>query len=120
MNPNDSNNKNAEVIITEIIHGQGEEVLKGSLVLIHYTGTLEDGSVFDSTAKHGRAFQFVVGSQKIIKGMSLGILGMRVGGKRKIFIPSELAYGEREMGPLIKAQSNLIFEMELLESRARE
>lgn len=109
----------ASVKITDHVIGTGTEALKGALVQIHYTGKLEDGTEFDSTAKHGRAFQCVVGSKKIIKGMSLGLLGMRVGGKRTFHIPSELAYGDRQMG-LIKPHSNLIFEVELLEALNRE
>ena len=109
-----------QVEITEILAGTGIEATKGALVFINYEGFLEDGTLFDSSLKHGRPFEFVVGSKKVIVGMSLGVLGMKTGGKRKIFIPAELAYGERTMGPFIKPNSNLIFHVELLESRPRE
>ncbi len=110
----------SKVSIEEIQLGTGAEAIKGALVLVNYIGTLNSGEIFDSTEKHGRSFQFVVGSKKIIQGMSLGVLGMRVGGKRKIHIPSELAYGDRQIGNLIKANSDLNFEIELLESLHRE
>ena len=108
------------VVITEIEIGTGIEASKGCLVFIQYTGQLENGTIFDSTQKHGRSFEFVIGSKKVIQGMSQGVTGMRVGGKRQIFIPSELAYGERAMGALIPPNSNLIFDVELLEARPRE
>ena len=106
--------------ISEIKAGSGTEVTKGALIFIHYDGRLEDGTQFDSSHKAGRPFEFVVGSKKVIQGMSLGILGMRVGGIRKIFIPAELAYGERSVGEFIKPHSNLIFTVEDLEARPRE
>lgn len=110
----------AEVSITDTVIGSGVEASKGALVFINYEGVLEDGTVFDSTKKHGRAFEFVVGSQKIIKGMSQAVLGMREGGKRTAFIPASLAYGDRQIGQYIKPNSNLIFHIELLEARPRE
>lgn len=108
------------VEITEIKVGDGIEVIKGALVFIHYDGHLEDGTLFDSSRKHGRPFEFVVGSKKVIQGMSLGVLGMRVGGTRKVFIPAELGYGERAVGEFIRANSNLVFTVEVLEARPRE
>jgi len=108
-----------QIKITDTVIGNGLDAKKGALVLIHFKGSLTNGTVFDSTEKHGRAYQFVVGSTKIIKGLSLGIIGMRVGGHRTIEIPAELAYGERQVG-LIPPQSILIFQIELLESRHRE
>ncbi|QDK45882.1 FKBP-type peptidyl-prolyl cis-trans isomerase [Bdellovibrio sp. ZAP7] len=109
----------SEVQITDQITGSGQVASKGALVFIHYTGTLNDGTVFDSSYTHGRPFEFVVGSKKVIQGMSQGILGMKVGGKRTIHIPADLAYGERTVGK-IPAHSDLTFEVELLESRPRE
>ena len=106
--------------ISEIKVGDGIEVIKGALVFIHYDGHLEDGTLFDSSHEAGRSFEFVVGSKKVIQGMSLGVLGMRVGGRRKIFIPAEFAYGERAVGEFILANSNLVFTVELLEARLRE
>lgn len=109
-----------EVQITDEMIGDGIEAIKGALLLVHYQGFLEDGTEFDSTLKHGRPYQFVVGSAKVIKGWSMGVTGMRVGGKRKIFIPAHLAYRDRQIGQFIKPNSNLIFHVELLEARHRE
>jgi len=109
-----------EVKIEDIVVGSGIEAVKGALLLVNYDGYLEDGTRFDSTQVHGRPYQFVVGSQKVIKGWSQGVMGMKVGGKRKIWIPAHLAYGERQVGPFIKPHSNLIFYVELLECRPRE
>lgn len=108
-----------DIQITDHNTGEGEVASKGALVFIHYTGTLQDGTVFDSSYTHGRPFEFVVGSKKVIQGMSMGVLGMKVGGKRKIQIPAALAYAERTMGK-IPPHSDLTFEVELLESRPRE
>lgn len=109
-----------EIEIHEIKVGDGVEVKKGALVFLNFIGKLESGKIFDSTEIHGRPFECVVGSKKIIQGMSFGLMGMKVGGIRKIKIPSHLAYGERSIGTHIPANSNLIFEVELLEARNRE
>lgn len=111
---------NSQVKVKDIEAGQGIEATKGSLCFIQYEGRLADGTIFDSTRKHGRPFELVLGSKKIIQGMSQGIIGMRVGGRREIYIPSILAYGERQVGELIKPHSDLIFIVELLEARPRE
>lgn len=108
-----------ELIITDIELGTGVAAIKGALLICHYTGTLEDGTKFDSSYDHGRPFQFVIGSGRVIKGWDQGLMGMKAGGKRKLFVPSHLGYGEREKG-LIKPHSNLIFEVDLLEVRPRE
>lgn len=108
-----------QVQIVDISIGSGTQVLKGALVQFYYKGHLDNGDIFDSTDKHGKAFQCVVGSKKIIKGMSLGLLGMKVGDKRRIHIPASLAYAERQVG-LIPPNSNLNFEIELLEALNRE
>lgn len=107
-----------EIIDTEI--GTGKEVVKGALVICNYTGLLEDGTKFDSSLDHGRPFQFVIGSRRVIQGWDIGIMGMREGGKRTLRVPSALAYGDRQMGPHIKPHSNLIFHVELIEVRPRE
>ncbi len=108
-----------DLIITDIVEGTGLPATKGALLLCHYTGTLEDGTKFDSSYDHGRPFQFVIGSKRVIQGWDLGLMGMKVGGRRKLFVPSHLGYGER-VKPTIPANSNLIFEVELLEVRPRE
>ena len=110
---------NPELVITEIHEGTGREAVKGALIKMHYEGFLEDGTKFDSSLDHGRLFQFVLGAKRVIQGMDLGVLGMKEGGKRKLFIPSHLAYGERSMNK-IPPHSNLIFNIELFESLARE
>lgn len=94
--------------------GQGAEIAdKGEAVLVHYTGWLEDGTKFDSSRDKGSPFQFPVGGGRVIKGWDQGVEGMRAGEKRLLHIPAELAYGERQRGP-IPANSPLIFEVELL------
>lgn len=105
--------------ITDLEVGTGKEVVKGALIICHYKGFLEDGTMFDSSFDHGRPFQTVIGVGRVIKGWDQGMMGMKEGGKRKLFVPSELGYGEREKGK-IKPNSNLIFEIELLECRPRE
>lgn len=109
-----------ELKITDTEIGTGKEVVKGALVVCNYTGVLEDGTKFDSSFDHGRPFQFVIGSRRVIQGWDIGIMGMREGGKRTLHVPSHLAYGERQMGPHIKPHSNLIFHVELIEVRVRE
>ena len=108
-----------ELQITDLVIGTGKEAVKGALLKMHYVGTLEDGTKFDSSYDHGRMFEFVLGAKRVIKGMDQGVLGMKEGGKRKLFIPSHLAYGERAMGK-IPPHANLIFEIELFESWPRE
>lgn len=112
-------NSNA-VKITDTLEGTGIAAEKGALCFCHYEGFLEDGTKFDSSLNHGRMFEFVVGSKKVIQGWSQGILGMKEGGKRTIFVPAELGYGDRQIGQHIKPNSNLIFHIELFEVRPRE
>lgn len=109
-----------EITILNDEPGNGTLIEKGALVFCRFSGTLEDGTVFDSSEKHGRPYECVVGSKKLIAGWSQGLLGMREGGKRKFFVPSKLAYGDRQVGPLIPPKSNLIYEVEILEVRPRE
>lgn len=109
-----------ELIITDEIIGTGKEAQKGSLLFVHYTGTLDDGTKFDSSHDRGKPFQFVIGTGRVIKGWDLGVMGMKEGGKRKLYVPSHLAYGERQVGALIKPHSNLHFMVELLEVRNRD
>lgn len=109
-----------ELIITDMEIGTGKEVSRGALVLAHYSGFLSDGTKFDSSYERRRPFQFVFGTGRVIKGWDQGLIGMKEGGKRKLFVPSHLAYGERQVGALIKPHSDLAFEIELLEVRTRE
>jgi peptidylprolyl isomerase len=109
-----------ELIIEDIIVGTGKAAVKGALISAHYRGFLEDGTQFDSSYEKARAFQCVIGTGRVIKGWDQGIPGMKVNGKRKLFVPANLAYGERQMGALIKPGSNLMFEIELLEVLTRD
>ena len=104
-----------ELQIEDIVQGDGKAVVKGALITTHYRGQLEDGTTFDSSHERGKPFQCVIGTGRVIKGWDQGLMGMRVGGKRKLFVPSHLAYGERQIGEHIKPNSNLLFEIELLE-----
>ncbi|UVO16858.1 FKBP-type peptidyl-prolyl cis-trans isomerase [Stutzerimonas stutzeri] len=109
-----------ELLIEDIQTGDGEAVVKGALITTQYRGTLEDGTVFDSSYERGKPFQCVIGSGRVIKGWDIGLMGMKVGGKRKLFVPAHLAYGERQVGAHIKPNSNLHFEIELLEVLTRD
>ena len=109
-----------ELKITDEVNGTGLEVSKGALVLCNYEGFLDDGTKFDSSIDKGRPFQFVFGVGRVIKGWDQGLVGMKVGGKRKLFVPSHLGYGERQIGQFIKPHSNLHFNIELIEVRPRE
>ena len=111
------NNKSFEIqgMKIEILkEGAGIEVKNGDTVLAHYTGTLENGVKFDSSVDRGTPFSFKLGAGQVIKGWDLGILGMKVGEKRKLTIPPELAYGSSAVGGVIPANSTLIFEVELI------
>jgi len=107
----------AELRTEDLIEGTGKTVAKGALITAHYTGWLEDGTEFDSSHSRGKPFQCVIGTGRVIQGWDQGMMGMKVGGKRKLMVPSHLAYGARQMGPLIKPNSDLVFEIELLKVR---
>ncbi len=109
-----------ELKIEDLIPGTGKACVKGALITTHYTGWLEDGTVFDSSVQKGKPFQCVIGTGRVIKGWDQGLMGMQVGGKRKLYVPAHLAYGERQIGAHIKPNSNLIFEIELLEVLTRD
>lgn len=109
-----------ELQITDIQLGEGKAVVKGALIATQYVGRLEDGTVFDSSWDRGKPFQCVIGTGRVIKGWDQGLMGMKVGGKRKLFVPAHLAYGERSMGAHIKPNANLHFEIELLEVLTRD
>jgi len=104
----------------DVVIGEGREISRGALVQVHYEGRLSDGSMFDSSQSKGRPFQFVFGTGRVIKGWDLGLVGMRVGGKRNLLVPSRLAYGERKIGDKIPPHSDLSFTIELLEVLTRE
>ncbi|MBD9481507.1 FKBP-type peptidyl-prolyl cis-trans isomerase [Pseudomonas sp. PDM14] len=110
----------SEELHVEDLHlGDGKAVVKGALITTQYRGTLEDGTEFDSSYSRGKPFQCVIGSGRVIKGWDQGLMGMRVGGTRKLFVPAHLGYGERSMAA-IPPNSNLLFEIELLEVLTRD
>lgn len=112
----DNENMNTDQLkIEDIKEGTGTEAVNGKKVTVNYKGTLLDGSQFDSSYDRGVPFSFNLGAGEVIKGWDLGVLGMKVGGKRHLTIPSELGYGERGAGNDIPPNSTLIFEIELLE-----
>ena len=107
------------LIIENQVIGEGAEAQDYNKVVVNYTGTLEDGSVFDSSLNPDREpFTFTLGVGSVIKGWDLGVKGMKVGGKRKLTIPSDLGYGDKGAGNLIPPGATLIFEVELLEVEA--
>lgn len=108
-----ANTTNSELKIEDITVGSGKEVQNGDRVSVHYTGTLIDGTVFDSSYQRKSPFEFNVGAGRVIRGWDLGLIGMREGGKRKLTIPPELGYGNKSIGT-IPPGSTLIFEIELL------
>lgn len=108
--------KEAEPLKIEILkEGTGEAVSKaGDQVRVHYTGTLADGTKFDSSVDRGEPFPFTLGAGQVIKGWDKGVVGMKVGEKRKLTIAPELAYGSMAL-PGIPANSVLLFDVELIE-----
>lgn len=104
-----------QLMIEDEKEGTGAEANTGDTVTVHYIGTLIDGTVFDASRNHGdKGFTFTLGAGQVIKGWDLGVVKMRVGGKRKLTIPADLAYGNRAVGGIIPANSVLIFEVELI------
>lgn len=111
---------NDELQIIDLVLGEGKAVVKGALITTQYRGCLEEGTQFDASYDRGQPFQCVIGTGRVIKGWDLGLMGMKVGGKRKLLVPAHLAYGERQIGAHIKPNSNLVFEIELLEVLTRD
>jgi FKBP-type peptidyl-prolyl cis-trans isomerase FkpA len=99
----------------ELKVGTGAEAKAGQMVEVHYTGWLTDGKKFDSSVDRNEPFKFALGRSQVIKGWDEGVQGMKVGGKRKLTIPSNLAYGDKGVGGgLIPPGATLVFEVELL------
>ena len=96
------------------IIGDGKLAKAGDSVSVHYSGWLEDGTKFDSSKDRNQAFRFNLGAGMVIKGWDEGVAGMKIGGTRKLTIPSELGYGSRGAGRVIPPNATLIFEIELL------
>jgi len=102
--------------IEDLKTGSGESVTgQGQTVIVHYTGWLEDNTKFDSSLDRGEPFSFPVDCSYVIPGWDEGVKGMQVGGKRRLVIPPDLAYGARGAGGVIPPDATLIFEIELLE-----
>ncbi len=105
--------KVTELKIEDIKVGTGSAVKSGDTVSINYIGTLEDGTKFDSSYDRNQPFETQIGVGQVIEGWDKGVVGMQVGGKRKLTIPYQMAYGENAYGP-IPAKATLIFEVELM------
>lgn len=102
--------------IEDIVAGEGAEAKAGDTLRVDYTGTLEDGTQFDSSKDEGREpFEFILGGGGVIAGWEQGVQGMKVGGTRKLTVPPELGYGDAGSGEIIPPGATLIFEIELLE-----
>ncbi len=103
--------------VVDLKVGVGAEAVPGKAVAVHYVGTLEDGTKFDSSRDRGQPFVFGLGARQVIAGWDEGVKGMKVGGLRKLIIPSDMAYGDAGIPGVIPPKATLIFEVELLEVR---
>lgn len=113
-NMKDETKEKDNLKIEDIVIGTGAEAKSGKKISVHYKGMLKNGTKFDSSYDRGKPFVFNLGAGEVIAGWDQGIVGMKVGGKRKLTIPPSLAYGNRDLGT-IPPNSTLIFEVELLE-----
>jgi len=110
MTTTDSGLKYVDVVV-----GKGASPTRGKQVKVHYTGTLENGTKFDSSVDRRQPFSFIIGVGQVIKGWDEGVMGMKVGGKRKLVIPANLGYGARGAGGVIPPNATLLFDVELLD-----
>ena len=101
------------VLSQDLVVGSGETAAVGDSVTVHYVGVLENGKVFDSSVDRGQPFTFTLGAGQVIKGWDTGVVGMQVGGKRRLTISPEFGYGAQGIGP-IPPNATLIFEVQLL------
>lgn len=103
-----------QLLIEDLADGSGREAVSGSEISVHYTGSLADGTVFDSSRERGRPLTLTLGVGQVIKGWDEGLQGMKEGGRRKLTIPPEMGYGSRGAGGVIPPNAVLVFEVELL------
>jgi len=108
--------------ITDIVEGTGAVAEAGQVAVVHYTGWLYDagadeqkGEKFDSSVDRGEPFSFPLGAGRVIRGWDQGVAGMKVGGKRRLVIPPDMAYGDRGAGGVIPPGATLVFDVELIE-----
>lgn len=106
-----------KLIIEDIVVGEGPAVQRGSRVRVHYTGTFEDGTVFDSSLERGEPISFTCGVGMVIDGWDRGLIGLKKGGKRRLSIPYKLAYGEAGYPGAIPPKADLFFDVELVDVR---
>lgn len=114
LNTGKTTNVGENLKIEDIVVGTSDEAISGKKVTVHYTGTLIDGTKFDSSLDRGTSFTFNLGAGEVVKGWDQGLVGMKVGGKRKLTIPPSLGYGEAGAGDTIPPNATLVFEIELL------
>jgi FKBP-type peptidyl-prolyl cis-trans isomerase len=98
----------------DIVVGEGNPAVAGDNLTVHYIGSLENGQVFESSYDRGQPYSFRLGARTVIQGWDQGLVGMRVGGKRRLTIPPALAYGEQGQPPFIPGNETLTFEIELV------
>jgi peptidylprolyl isomerase len=118
--PSGATPEGREVVTASGLHyvdlriGQGDEAAAGKIVEVHYLGWLEDGTRFDASRDHDRPFAFRLGAGDALKGWDEGLVGMRVGGRRKLVIPPELGFGRQGVGSVVPPNAVLYYEFELL------
>lgn len=112
--PSENRGQEGSLVVEDLTKGEGAVAEAGKLVEVHYTGTLTNGTKFDSSRDRGTPFKFHLGNGTVIRGWDEGVAGMRVGGKRRLTIPPEMGYGAAGVPGVIPPDSTLVFEVELL------